>query len=469
MVQATNEETSQKKIPIINDPNLKAELVVEGLKRPTSMAFLGDNDFLVLEKNTGLVKRIVNGNIVSEPLLDVAVANEKERGLLGVAVQLGYTQNDTESEDETESKIKADSTHVLLYYTESSGKDGIDDCPLINYCEKGTEPNGNRLYRYLLDEDKGKLVNPELLLELPSTPGSDHVGGSLIIGPDGHVYLSSGDGHSCSYGSCDTGIRNTVLNSQTANQQLGKEPNGRGGIIRVTQDGLPVFENGKIGILGNEEPLNKYYAYGIRNSFGIDFDPLTKQLWDTENGPAFGDEINIVKPGFNSGWSKFQGIWPISNNTLLLPQGIVPPYRGYFENNQNQSIHETDIDQQMLVTFDGKGQYSDPEFIWNITAGVTALKFFNSDKMGETYENDLFVGDYSLGRLYNFNLNSDRTSLVLTGSLDDKIAESSSREDIKEIIFGEGFDAVTDIEVGPDGYLYVVSHKDGRIYKILPA
>ena len=51
---------------------------------------------------------------------------------------------------------------------------------------------------------------------------------------------------------------------------------------------------------GNNDPLNKYFAYGIRNSFGMDFDPLSGKLWDTENGPFFGDEINLVENGFNS-------------------------------------------------------------------------------------------------------------------------------------------------------------------------
>ena len=77
---------------------------------------------------------------------------------------------------------------------------------------------------------------------------------------------------------------------------------GRAGILRVTQDGRPVGH----GILGPDDPLNKYYAYGIRNSFGIDFDPLTGNLWDTENGPDYGDEINLVRPGFNSGWKVVQ-------------------------------------------------------------------------------------------------------------------------------------------------------------------
>ena len=86
--QEVLDQKSDEKNPIIKDPSLKIVTVVEGLKKPTSMTFLGQNDFLVLEKNTGMVKRIVNGNVLVPPVLDVSVANEKERGMLGVAVQI---------------------------------------------------------------------------------------------------------------------------------------------------------------------------------------------------------------------------------------------------------------------------------------------------------------------------------------------------------------------------------------------
>jgi hypothetical protein len=55
--------------------------------------------------------------------------------------------------------------------------------------------------------------------------------------------------------------------------------------------------------------MNLYYTYGIKNNFGIDFDPNTGNLWDAENGPEYGDGLNLVKPGFNSGWITVQGIW----------------------------------------------------------------------------------------------------------------------------------------------------------------
>ena len=62
------------------------------------------------------------------------------------------------------------------------------------------------------------------------------------------------------------------------------------------------------GLLGETHPLNMYYAYGIRNGFGMDFDPVTGNLWDTENGPRYGDEINLVEPEFDSGWMQINGL-----------------------------------------------------------------------------------------------------------------------------------------------------------------
>jgi aldose sugar dehydrogenase len=170
-------------------------------------------------------------------------------------------------------------------------------------------------------------------------------------------------------------------------------------------------------------------------------DPVTGKLWDTENSPAYGDEINLVEPGFNSGWVQIQGIG--SNN-------------GEFEPNN-------------LVNFDGKGKYSDPKFEWSQTLGPTAIKFLNSDKLGTQYQNDIFVGSIVTGRIYHFNLNEDRTELILTGELEDKVAEiRETGEEEEDIVFAEGFAGVSDLEVGPDdGYLYVVSLGQGKIFRIV--
>ena len=397
--------------PEIKDPNLKVELVSEGLELPTSISFLGSNDILVIEKDKGTVQRIVDGKISSSPLLDVNVANKSERGMLGSAV--AHRVNAT--------------TYVFLYYTESL-EDGNDDCPSDNFCNPGNDPLGNRLYRYELINDK--LVNPKLILDLPGTPGPAHNGGSVTIGPDNNVYLSVGD------------IR-------TASVQKISSLDGRGGILRINQDGKVVKEvaSEKEGILDGEHPLNLYYAYGIRNSFGIDFDPVTGNLWDTENGPNFGDEINLVEPGFNSGWNAVQGIWP-------RKVGGESPTANIITNPSN------------LLDFEDIGKYSAPEITWFDTVGPTAIKFLNSDKLGKTYKNDMFVGDVHNGFLYNFKLDQHRRELLLEDPVKDRVVNTD--EENRGIIFGKGFGSISDLEVGPDGYLYVVSIARGQIYRIVP-
>jgi len=251
------------------------------------MAFVGPDDFLVLEKDKGTVIRVVNGRILEKPLVDVDVANSVERGMCGIAVS------------KTGSK-----TYVFLYFTEINGKDGDD--------RKGKEPEGNRLYRYELVDDR--LVDPVLLLDLPAIPGPRHNGGAIEIGPDQNIYIPVGD--------IDGSFSTFYTATQTQNFADGIAADGRSGILRITQDGKPVGE----GILGDSMPLRLYYAYGIRNSFGLGFDPITGTLWDTENGPHEGDEINLVNSGFNSGWQEIVG----------------------FSSSQKK------FDVHKLVTFDGK-------------------------------------------------------------------------------------------------------------------
>jgi aldose sugar dehydrogenase len=430
--------------PTLNDPNLKVEQIIHrGFDFSTSMAFLGPNDLLVLEKNTGIVHRIVNGKVLPEPLLDVNVANQAERGLLGIAITNdGNINSNTKNGD-------GNTRHVFLYYTESGGgKDG-DDTP--NTTTTGATaattagsipPAGNRLYRYDLDLNSNKLTNPLLLLDLPASPPPEranteknHNGGKLLIGPDNNVYLGIGDvgGHK----------------GQSENIANGSVPDGTGGILRITQDGQ-IANNPPLG--SDTIPLAIYYAYGIRNTFGMDFDPLTDNLWDTENGNTFGDEINLVNPGFNSGWSQVAGIWETGSKP--------GPAIGADSNNPPKG----------LVGFGGKGVYRAPEFAWLQTIAPTALKFLNSDKLGQQYENTIFMGDVDYGRLYNFKLNEDRTGLLLGGPLADKIANTPNEMTQQGgVIIGQGFGVITDMQIGPDdGYLYILTLR-GSLYRIVPS
>ncbi len=379
-------------LPRVNDTNLQIQEYSSGFKFPTGMNFLGPDDILVVEKNTGKVNEIKNGTVVGT-VLDVNVANISERGLLGIAVA-------------------SEPKYVFLFYTETENADGGNVL-------------GNRLYRY--EYDDGKLINPKLLLDLPTIPGPSHNGGVLKIGPDNKsVYLVIGN---LNY------AQNLTFITKAQNNKDGPPPDGRGGVLRITFDGGVVEDK---GLLGDEDPLNKYYAYGIRNSFGIGFDAVTGNLWETENGRSTDDEINLVLPGFNSGWREVIGF---SNET-------------------------DEFNEENLETFGGKGTYRDPEFIWRDTIAPTSVLFIHTDNLGPKYKDNLFVGSVKNGTIFNFPLDETRMHLVLTGPLADKTADNN--QETGSVTFGRNFGIITDLQIGPDGNLYVLSNykHDGTIFKI---
>ncbi len=458
--------------PTLKDPNLRVEKIFQGdLGITTGMAFLGPNDILLLEKNEGKVHRIKDGVLLPEPVLTVNdIGKEIEWGMLGIAA------------DKVNSDIaNGSNTYVFLYYTEPASSSTISsnspttvsntgnedsDGDNNNDDRESTNTNGdsevsgelqqveiqqqmaNRLYRYELVDDK--LINPKLLLSLPANSpdagtSNNHDGGKVAVGPDHNVYVTIGDvgGH----------------RGQAQNIQDGQPLDGTSGILRVTKDGdavkgHPSFATSSAGDSSSPSLASYYYAYGIRNSFGIDFDPMTGNLWESENGADDNDEINLVLPGFNSGWSKLTGIASPPSTTSQSSSSA-----------SSSPSFDSDLDGELL-TFDGQGKYRDPEFVSKQTIGPTALKFLNSDKLGMQYQNTIFMGDVNTGNLYNFRLNQDRTGLALTGPLADKIAEGY--EDLGPVVFGQGFGVITDIKDNPyDGYLYILGY-DGSIYKIAP-
>jgi glucose/arabinose dehydrogenase len=373
---------------IEKDPTLRVESVVSGLSSPTSMAFLNDNNILVLEKD-GNVRLVSNGQLQQQPVIQVPVDVKSERGLLGIAV-MNTTGNNKE---------------VFLYYTESKGED-----------------IRNRVYRY--DWNGQTLVNSNLLLDLPASPGPNHDGGKLTLGSDGYLYAIIGE------------LRH---NGKLQNVKDGPDPDDTGVVFRVSPlNGSPAKNN---PFATNEiAAMHKYYAYGIRNSFGIAIDPVTGNLWETENGENTYDEINLVKPGFNSGWKIVMG--PMSKNNGITTND--------------------------LVSFPGS-HYADPVFSWLDPVALTGIEFLKSSKLGANYNNNIFVGDYNKGNLYFFKVNKDRTGIELdadqkSAGLSDLVVDNNT--ELNAVKFGTGFGSITDIKTGPDGWLYVLSFDDGTIYKI---
>ena len=394
-----NSSTASAAPSITKDPKLKVETLTKGLSSPTSMAFIDTSNILVSEKD-GQVRLVSNGVLEDKPVLQVSVDTESERGLLGIAIM-----NSTKTNAANNSKF------VYLYYTES--KDG---------------DLRNRIYRYEWNGQNQNLVNPTLILDLPALPGPNHDGGKLVIGPDHYLYAVIGD-----------------LNhrGKLQNTNDGPDPDDTSVILRVNpNDGSAVKDNPFIN--DANIAIHKYYAYGIRNSFGITFDPITGNLWQTENGPDVYDEINVVKPGFNSGWTQVMG--PLSRNTG-------------FKAGQ-------------LVNFP-HSHYADPVFSWKNPVAVTDIEFMKSSVLGEKYKNNVFVGDYNNGNLYYFEVNSTRTGINLDIN-QEKIGLSSlvvdNANQQSAVTFGTGFGGISDIKIGPtDGFLYVLSINDGIIYKVVPS
>jgi glucose/arabinose dehydrogenase len=389
----------QSSLPQINDEALDVELVIEEeLLFPTSMVFVDNDTLLVTQKNDGDVISIINGTVKSQPAISVEVNNEGFKGLLGIAAM----------------EKPSSSSHtkfVFLYFTESLGGD----------------QTRNRVYRYEWNQENQVLVNGTMILDLPAEPESVHNGGKLEADRNGNLYAVIGD---------------LSRDGQLQNVREGPAADDTSVIIHITQNGSSAADNPFIES-GNER-MQKYYAYGIRNSFGLAIDPIRGVLWDTENGPDSYDEMNIVRPGFNSGWNQIMG--PISRS----------------------STKQVDLEEELMI-FDGS-KYADPVFSWKDPVGLTDLEFLNSTAFGPEYAYNLFVGDINNGNLYYFELNDNRTGI----KLDDRDLEyltvqvADDEQELSEIVFGNGFEGgITDIETGPDGFLYILTF-NGNIYRILP-
>ncbi len=270
-------------------------------------------------------------------------------------------------------------------------------------------PLGKRVYSY--DWDGEKLVNRTLVKDLPQTQ-TYHNAGAMTFDKNGTLYMAVGDAG-----------RYGVLENNPSNGDGGKNPDDTAVIMQLV-------------------PPGPYRAIGIRNSFGLATDPVTGAIWDTENGDKSFDEINIVPPKFNSGWNAIMGP---ANKTQL---GQLPQYQNYV--------------------------YHDPQFSWEKPISPTGLAFGSaaaaeSESLFATkYNNSLFVGGFNNGNLYRFELNNHRDGFVFQSAQlkNDKVANIGDSQD--EIVFGTGFGAITDVKMGPDGFLYIVSFSDGTIYRVIP-
>jgi len=443
--------------PSMLDPNLSVRTVISGLSQPTSMAFIGNSDFFVLEKNTGKVQRITNG-VVQSTVLDLAVNSASERGLLGIALHPNFLLNG----------------FVYLYWTESST--GADSTNLADVFI----PLSNRVDRYVwngitLTFDRNLIKLHAYQADANQTLRGTHNGGVLRFGPDGKLYILMGD----------NGRRGLLQNNQLGpvpdDQFGGPEPDNNhltGFILRLNDDGSTPsdnpFFNASTTLTGEAAAnIKKLYAYGVRNGFGLAFDPLSGNLWDQENGDDAFDEMNRVTAGSNNGWVEMMG--PVSRVAQFkqiestygsgdLQQLRWPP----------SLIADTPAAALARLYMLPGAHYNDPEFSWKYAIPASPLGFVQGRGLGPQFEGDMFVGAARTflvgGFLFRFKLTPDRLHFAFTDSrLNDLVADNLDKFDITEsesLLIGRDFGITTDIETGPNGDLFVVSNTNSAVYEI---
>ena len=454
--------------PTMLHPRLSVRTLADGLVTPTSLAFLGADDLLVLEKNTGRVRRVVGGRVQST-VLDLPVNFGSERGLLGIALHPDFLHNPS----------------VYLYWTESStgqDTDVLAQTPLL----------GNRVDRFVWNGAAltfaQQLIRIRALQQDAGQPErGNHDGGVITFGPDGKLYILVGDG----------GRRGQLQNlpdgpfgpGQPDDQFGGPQPDDAhltGVILRLNDDGTTPADNPFFGAgaeIGGQVGANiqKVFAYGLRNSFGMAFDPISGQLWEEENGDDSFTELNRVEPGFNSGWVQIQGPPDrIGQYKAIETSFDVDPVTGtaYFGLQQVRwpptNIADSSAEALSRLFKLPGASYSAPEFSWKFEVAPAAIGFVDGRALGAQFEGDLFVGAARTflegGNLFRFNLTGNRRKVAVDDPrLEDRVADNHNKFDVTEsesLLIGTNFGIVTDIETGPNGHLFVVSLSQGAIHEI---
>ena len=459
------------------DPNLKVTTVLSsGIVQPIGIVFLAQNDFLVLEKASGQVKRVIDGVVQTTPVLDLAVNSASERGLLSLVLHPNFPATPWVYVRWTMSSTGADSTVTL-------------EVPLL----------GNRLDRFVWDGSTltfdRNLIEMRALqtdnIPVPGHPGTNnanpagnHNGGPLRFGPDGKLYLYMGD-------QGRRGWLQNLANGPFETEPFvddtygGPEPDNAhlsGMILRLNDDGTAPADNPFYAVgaaMGGEVGANlqKVFSYGHRNGFGMAFDPYGTDLWVTENGDDSFSELNRVVAGMNGGWIQIMG-----------PQRRFFDFKNIEVNEFGRALQQVRFPPTRLANDPGDARdalfmlpgakYVDPELSWKYESGPAGTTFVNGPALGAANEGTLWIGSSRSfqqvggtgGALYRIRLSHNRKKVAVSDPrLADRVADNLGKFDGTEsesLLIGRGFGTTPAIEQGPDGNLYVVSVTDGAIYMI---
>jgi len=221
-----------------NQTNKGIRTIAQNLDVPWAIDIAVDNRIFFTEKPGRLGMIHANGTLASEPVVNIHTEDIGEAGLMGLALHPNFTQN-----------------HLMYVYHTYAKNDGLYNKVLM------------------LTEKNNKIVNSKIILDC--IPASDsNNGGRIKFGPDGKLYVSTGDSE-------------TPELAQNTKSLAGK-------LLRLNDDGTIPDDN--------PIPESPVYSYGHRDIQGFAWHPITKKLYASEHGPAGNDEVNIIEPGSNYGW-----------------------------------------------------------------------------------------------------------------------------------------------------------------------
>ena len=345
----------------------KAVTMATGLNHPWSVAWLPNGDMLVTER-PGRVRLVHDGVLDPTPITGVPKVHAvRLSGLMEVLPHPNFAQNQ----------------YVYLTYTKNLKEEG----PVV----ATTLARGRLVGKALVDVKE--------LLECDSWAGDGGSGARLAWGKDGMLYMTTG-----------------ASNGPTAQELTSL----RGKILRLTDEGKPAPGN---PFAGRPNAKAEIYSMGHRNSLGLAFNPTTGDLWNNENGPAGGDEVNVIKPGANYGWPEV-------------------------------SFGRTYEGQRIILTKEGTVA---PVIFWAPSIAPSGMMFYTGDKFPQ-WKGNLFVGA-QLGGTVGGNPHLERITLDAN---QDETARETMLLDLKQ--------RIRDVRQGPDGLVYVLTDEEnGSLIRIEPA
>jgi glucose/arabinose dehydrogenase len=373
------------------DPNLQVTTVLStGISQPIGIVFLSVNDYFVLEKASGQVKRVIAAWSRPRPRWTWRSTPTPSAGLLSMVLDPNFATNHFAYIRWTESSTGADSTVAL-------------ETPLT----------GNRVDRFIWNGATFTQDIPIIALRSLQTdnvavtghpgtanPGANgnHNGGVLRFGPDGKLYLFMGD--QGRRGWLQNLPNGPFLTAPQVDDTFGgpapDNPHFSGVIVRLNTDGTTPGDNPFFAVgaaMGGEIGANiqKIYSYGHRNGFGMAFDPFTGFLWETENADDAYSELNRIVPGMNGGWIQFAG--PLSREPdfkfiettqfgSAMQQVRYPPTRVAYTAAQAVS--------QMFML--PGAVFVEPDLSWRYEIGPAGCTFVNGNGLGPEYNGTLWFG-----------------------------------------------------------------------------